>query len=108
MLSQNLPTTLAEAAQRLAAQLSQSRKPANQPQANQDIGMATEADLANVDPQPPVSVQVVDVERLGDDWGTLRDRKTEGLSETRKYNVAPRFREQVDAYYRQLSKQRQE
>ncbi|MEM7474342.1 MAG: hypothetical protein AAF483_05060 [Planctomycetota bacterium] len=100
--SQPAPSTLAEAAKQLAMQLSRSQMPPQGPPPP-DIGMATEANLANVDPQAPTEVRVMEVQRVNGDWGELREQRVEGAVETKRSKMAPHIRAQVDAYFRSLA-----
>ena len=99
------PSTLAAAADKIASQLSRNRAPA--PQANPDQAEATESTSANVDPQSPVAVKVVDVNRIGADWGKLRERKSEDMIESRRDSVSGAYRQQIEAYFRSLSERGQ-
>ena len=104
--AQPAPSTLAEAARRLAASMSQSRQP-TAPNANADIGMATEGQLADVNPQPPVPVRILDLERLDGEWGALREQSAEEMIETRRDALSAQVRRQVEAYFRVLSEKSQ-
>ena len=100
------PGTLAQAAKQLAMQLSRSQAmPQNQPTPSEDLGMATESTMANVDPQGPVDVSVTRVNRVDGDWGKLRDQKAEGAIETKRSTLAPHIQAQVDAYFRSVAKE---
>ena len=103
---QPAPSTLAEAAKKLAAGMSRMREPPT-PAANADVGMATESQMANVNPQPPVPVRVLDVERLDSQWGDLREQSSDEMIETRRDALSPQVRKQVEAYFRTLSERSQ-
>lgn len=98
-----LPSTLTEAAEQLARQMSRSREPA-QSGANADLGMATESQMADVNPQTPVAVRIVDVDRDGASWGQLRSRNADNTTESKRDVIAPKYRAQVEAYFRNLSR----
>lgn len=99
-----LPSTLTEAAEQLARQMSRSREPA-QTGANTDLGMATESQMADVNPQGPVAVRIVNVDRDGAQWGQLRSRKADTTTESKRDVIAPKYRAQVEAYFRNLSRE---
>lgn len=102
-----LPNQLTEAAKQLASRMSRQREP---PPANatSDLGMATEPGMATIDPQGPIAVRVIDVQRFGRTWGELRQRNATGSVETRRSQLAPRIQAQVDAYFRNLAVQSQQ
>ena len=99
------PSTLAAAAEQISSQLSRNRQPSPQP--NSDKGMATESKSANVDPQGPVAVKVLDVNRIGADWGKLRERASEEMLESKRESVSSAYRQQIEAYFRSLSERGQ-
>ncbi len=99
------PSTLAAAAEEISSRLSRNRTPT--PQANSDQAMATESNKANVDPQGPVAVKVVDVNRIGADWGKLRARTSEDMIESQRESVSPVYRQQIEAYFRSLAERGQ-
>lgn len=101
--SDSPPSTLADAASQLAQSMSQSRQPPTPSTATADLGSATESLIANAQPQSPVAVRVVEVNRRGGKWGELREQTTAELMETRRETIAPRFRKQVEAYFRELA-----
>jgi hypothetical protein len=94
------PSTLSSAADQLSSQMSRDR--AEQAPKNTDQGMATDSTKANVDPQAPVTVKVLNVDRVGDDWGKLRAQESAGMQESRQENISPVYRQQVEAYFRTL------
>jgi hypothetical protein len=99
------PSTLAAAAEQISSQLSRNRQPAPQP--NSDKAMATESTSANVDPQGPVAVKVLDINRIGADWGKLRERVSEDMLESKRETVSPAYRQQIEAYFRSLAERGQ-
>ena len=46
-----------------------------------------------------------EIERLGADWGSLRERKTDEVNEGRSATVSPIYRQQVEAYFRTIARQ---
>ena len=46
-----------------------------------------------------------EMDRLGADWGSLRERKTDEVNEGRSATVSPIYRQQVEAYFRAIAKQ---
>jgi len=99
------PSTLAAAAEQISSQLSRNRQPSPQP--NSDKAMATESTSANVDPQGPVAVKVLDINRIGADWGKLRERASEDMLESKRESVSPAYRQQIEAYFRSLAERGQ-
>lgn len=99
------PGTLSDAADQIAKGLSQGRQPAMPPAANPDLGMATQSLNASTEPQAPVAVRIIDVERRGGSWGELPEQAEEELVETRRQAIAPQFRKQTEAYFRELAEQ---
>ena len=100
------PTALSEAAQALAHRMSQSRQPPSQ-DAPSDLGMATDSNLADVNPHPPVPVQVLAVERADERWGDLPTQSAEEAIESRRETVLPLYRQQIEAYFRELARKPQ-
>ncbi|MEM1067911.1 MAG: hypothetical protein AAGI63_03370 [Planctomycetota bacterium] len=45
------------------------------------------------------------VQRLGSDWGQLRERRTEDASESRGATIAPQYRREIEAYFRAVARQ---
>jgi hypothetical protein len=100
------PSTLAAAAQQISSQLSRNRDP--QQTSNSEQGQPGESSKANVDPQAPVAVKVVDVSRIGDDWGKLRERGAQDMLESQRETISPVYRQQIDAYFRVLAERSQQ
>lgn len=46
-----------------------------------------------------------EIDRLGADWGSLRERKTDEVDEGRSATVSPIYRQQVEAYFRAIARQ---
>ena len=103
--SKQTPSTLAAAAEKIASQLSRNRAPS--PQGKSDQASASESSSANVDPQAPVTVKVIDVNRIGSDWGKLRERAAEDMIESRRESVSSAYRQQIEAYFRSLAERGQ-
>jgi hypothetical protein len=104
--SDSAASTLTEAAKQLANRLSRTRQPPAT-KASADQGMATQSMLSNMNPQPPAQVRMLDIDRIGGDWGKLRERAAEEVTETRRDSLAPHVRRQVEAYFRGLSERSQ-
>ena len=51
------------------------------------------------------TVKTVGVERLGSDWGQLREQRTEDASESRGASIAPQYRREIEAYFRAVARQ---
>lgn len=105
--SDSAASTLTEAAKQLANRLSRTRQPPAA-KASADQGMATQSMLSNMNPQPPVQVRMLDIDRIEGDWGKLRERAAEEVTETRRDSLAPHVRRQVEAYFRGLSERSQQ
>lgn len=103
---QPTPGTLADAAKKLASSMSQARQPLPTP--STDAGQATDSQWANVDPQAPVAVRIIDVERIDGQWGKLRQQSTDALLQTQRDTISPRYRQQVEAYFRELAERGQD
>ncbi len=104
---QSAPGTLSDAAKQLAKSMSESRQAPTESPRNTDIGMATESQTANVNPQPPVAVRVIEIERGAGQWGQLRTQTPDALLETQRETISPRYRKQVEAYFRELAERGQ-
>jgi hypothetical protein len=98
------PSTLRKAAEQLAKSLSRSRSNPTR-QANSDLGLATDSELANVEPQGPNQVQLLDVTRLGADWGKLREQTTDDALQSDRRTFAPHLQRQVDAYFKNIGQE---
>ncbi len=94
------PGTLAAAADQLSSQMSRERSPSPSPTTDQ--GMATESSKANADPQSPVAVRVMKVERVGEDWGKLRTEEAVGTQQSTRDAISSLYRLQTEAYFRSL------
>ncbi|MCA9125855.1 MAG: hypothetical protein KDB22_02175 [Planctomycetales bacterium] len=94
---------IAEAAEQLAHRMSQNRQPASDP-ATSDLGMATDSPATEVKPQPAVHVQIVDVNRLGREWGELREQAPTELFQGRRDAMPASYRAQIEAYFRELGR----
>ncbi|MFK7735636.1 MAG: hypothetical protein AB8B50_06400 [Pirellulaceae bacterium] len=102
--SKSSPSTLKKAAEQLAKSLSRSRSnPTNQ--SNSDLGMATDSELANVEPQGPTRVDFLDVTRVGADWGELPEQTTDNALQSDRRTLAPYLQRQVDAYFKNIGQE---
>ncbi len=99
------PSTLAAAAQKISSQMSRNREP--QQPSNSEQGQPGESSKANLDPQAPVAVKVIDINRIGEDWGKLRERASQDMLESQREVVSPAYRQQIDAYFRVLAERSQ-
>jgi hypothetical protein len=50
-------------------------------------------------------VETIGIERLGRDWGQLRQRRTDDATESRGATIAPQYRREIEAYFRAVAKQ---
>jgi hypothetical protein len=119
------PATLAQAAQQLAEQMSRQRQsasqsdqnsnqPANQP--SSQLGQSQQSkssrssksgqssmSRASAQLQPADAFQVVDVARINDQWGELRQQEATETVETQRDKSASRYRRAIDAYFKALA-----
>jgi hypothetical protein len=49
-------------------------------------------------------VDVTGTQRIGSDWGQLRERRSEDVTETRGTQVAPQYRREIEAYFRAVAR----
>jgi hypothetical protein len=95
--------TLSDAASQLSKRLSQSRQPSAPPASTADLARATQSSMANPQPQPPIPVRLLQVERRGGDWGVLREQNTTERNPSNLDPIARRYRKQIDAYFREVA-----
>ena len=96
--------SLAQAAQQLAAKMNQQRQ--NQNNHAAESGSETSMSRASSNPAAATSVQLLNVNRLEKtDWGKLRQQTAEDIVESARESVAPRYRKQVETYFRVLAEQ---
>lgn len=50
-------------------------------------------------------VETGTVDRAGDDWGTLRERRTEDATESAGAKVPSQYRTEIEAYFREIARQ---
>ena len=48
-------------------------------------------------------LDITQTERMGAEWGKLRERRTEDASESRAESVAPQYRREIEAYFRAIA-----
>ncbi len=107
---------LNEAAQKIAAQLNQSRQASQSKQNNPSQKPNSQANsLTSSSASPePVSGKVasIDVDELSGEpiraWSRLREQKAEEVVESQRETVSPRYRRQIEAYFRTLSEKSSE
>ncbi len=100
-LSSSQPQQLSKSASQIAQSLAMGRQTPSE-QTSGDLAMATESQQADVRPQGPTAVQMLDVQRINGNWGQLRERTNEDALEDARLSVPAQYRSQVDAYFRQL------
>lgn len=96
--------TLADAMQSQAQQAARQRQeqmnptqpqsssnPASEPGSGQAMPDGGRLDIGNVD-------------RVGNDWGQLRERRTDDAAQSRSSKVAPQYRREIEAYFRAIAK----
>lgn len=95
------PQQLSQTASQIAQSLAKGRRTPTQ-QTSGDLATATESQQADVRPQGPTAVQMLDVQRLNGQWGELRQQTTDDAVENARAGVPAQYRSQVDAYFRAL------
>ena len=102
------PATLSAAAQRQAQQLAMKRAQQGTPQANSESESepspeATESGDGTSTSMPD-AFGMESVARSSDEqWGKLRSRDAEDVSEERRAEISPEYRRQVEAYFRVIA-----
>ncbi len=102
--------SLAEAAGQLSRGFRQAREPmastaptARSSTSSRASGNATSHARSSAMPHGPTAVRVLPVDRGGNEWGQLREQVTDELLEAGREAVSPRYRQQVEAYFRELA-----
>ncbi|GAB5402019.1 MAG: hypothetical protein Aurels2KO_02500 [Aureliella sp.] len=95
------PQQLSQSASQIAQALAKGRQSPSE-QTSGDLATATESQQADVRPQGPTAVQMLNVERINGNWGQLRERTNEDALEDARLGVPAQYRSQVDAYFRRL------
>jgi len=104
------PATLSAAARRQAQQLAMKRAQQGPPQPNTEgesepSSEATESGDGNSTSMPDV-FGMESVDRANDEqWGKLRSRESEDVSEERRVEISPEYRRQIEAYFRVIAEQ---
>ena len=49
-------------------------------------------------------VETDGIDRVGSDWGQLRERRTEDATESKSTTVAPQYRREIEAYFRAVAR----
>ncbi len=49
-------------------------------------------------------VESIGVDRLGSEWGQLRERRTDDAAESRSATISPQYRREIEAYFRAIAK----
>jgi hypothetical protein len=104
-------SALSQAAQKIAAQLNQSRQSNQSKQNNTAQKANSEANSltsSSASPEPASGkVASIDVAELQGEpigaWSRLREQKAEDVVESQRETVSPRYRRQIEAYFRTLS-----
>lgn len=100
--------TLADAARRLASEMNQQRK-SMESEAKQmpKTGQPESLSRSPVKPGQSTSGRVLPAEiKNNEDWGKLREQASEDTIDSSRETVSPAYRNQVDEYYRVLSKRK--
>ena len=102
-LAQQAQDAARQRGQQLQGETPASGEAPSQDQSASSSDAATEPGSGNMPNGGFVDTQGVD--RLGDEWGQLRKRRTEDASESRGATIAPQYRREIEAYFRALAKQ---
>jgi hypothetical protein len=49
-------------------------------------------------------VETIGIDRIGSEWGQLRERRTDDAAESRSATIAPQYRREIEAYFRAIAK----
>lgn len=107
-VANDLNSQAQQAARQRQQQLNPNQNQAGQPgDPNQQPGNSSTAANQPGSGQMPDGgrLDASEMERLGADWGSLRERKTDEVNEGRSATVSPIYRQQVEAYFRAIAKQ---
>lgn len=107
-LANNLNDQAQQAARQRQEQLNPSSdQPGQSGDPNQQEGDSSTASDQPGNGQMPDGgrLDASEIERLGADWGSLRQRKTDEVNEGRSATVSPIYRQQVEAYFRTIARQ---
>ncbi|MDF1842729.1 MAG: hypothetical protein P1U77_14935, partial [Rubripirellula sp.] len=102
-LAQQAQDAARQRGQQLQGETPASGQAPSQDQSASSSDAATEPGSGNMPNGGFVDTQ--GVERLGDEWGQLRQRRTEDASESRGATIAPQYRREIEAYFRAVAKQ---
>ena len=106
-IANNLNSQAQQAARQRQQQLNPSQNQAGQPgDPNQQQGDSSIASNESGNGQMPEggTLDASEIERMGADWGRLRERKTDEVNEGRSATVSPIYRQQVEAYFRAIAR----
>ena len=107
------PQTAGEASPTLAnAMQSQAQESARERQAQMNPGQPSPSEGTTPSTESGNGMQmpaggkldITQTERIGSEWGKLRERRTEDASESRAESVAPQYRREIEAYFRAIAK----
>ncbi|MDA9777878.1 hypothetical protein N9D38_05510 [Rubripirellula sp.] len=107
-VANNLNSQAQQAARQRQQQLDPSQNQSGQPgEPNQQKGNSSTASDQSGNGQMPNGGRLdpSEIDRLGADWGSLRERKTDEVNEGRSATVSPFYRQQVEAYFRAIARQ---
>ncbi len=89
--------------QQLNPQQGQSGEP-GQPSQQQNASSSPSNQSGNGEMPDGGPIDASEIERLGADWGRLRERKTDEVNEGRTGTVSAAYRRQVEAYFRAIAR----
>ncbi len=108
--SQTLSDALAQQAQNAARQRGQQLQGESQSQGQAPSqSQSSDSNSASAEPGSGTAeggdfVETMGIERLGSDWGQLRERRTEDAAESRGATIAPQYRREIEAYFRAVAR----
>lgn len=109
--SPTLANAMDAQAQQAARQRQQQMNPISQGQSQQQGQPSDTASNSTPASQPGMGqmpdggfLPMTDVDRLGSDWGQLRERRTDDAAESRSATISPQYRREIQAYFRAIAK----
>lgn len=109
--SPTLANAMDAQAQQAARQRQQQMNPAAEGQGDQTGQQSETASSSNPGTQPGMGqmpdggfLQTSGIERIGSEWGQLRERRTDDAAESRSATISPQYRREIEAYFRAVAK----
>ncbi len=109
--SPTLANAMDAQAQQAARQRQQQMNPSQEGQSQQSGDPSDTASNSNPGTEPGMGqmpdggfLQTAGVDRIGSDWGQLRERRTDDAAESRSATISPQYRREIQAYFRAIAK----